>query len=80
MSEIFWIGTILGAALGGIHFIQTIATRLGKPGTNAIATFWQALWNWALWTLFGAYLLVFWTLGLALYALFGHTRGKARAR
>ena len=80
MSDFIWIGTLMGAAVGFLHFLQTLTARLGKPGTSAIRTLWQALWNWALWTLFGAYVLFFWLIGLILYSVFGRSTGRTKTQ
>lgn len=80
MSEFIWYGTVLGAILGAFHFLHILFSRLGQPGTNLIGTLWQGLWTWALWTLFGAYVLAFWLLGLVLYLIFGRTKAAAVSR
>jgi hypothetical protein len=80
MIDFIWFGTLVGAILGFCHFLQTLVSRLGKPGTSAIGTLWQALWNWALWTLFGAYVFFFWLIGLALYFVFGRSARKAHTQ
>lgn len=79
MGDFIWYGTLLGTAEGFLHFLQTLASRLGKPGLSTIKTVWQALWTWALWTMFGAYVLAFWIIGLVLYLLakVARTRGAA---
>ena len=80
MSYFIWIGTLMGAAVGFLHFLQTLAARFGKPGTSPIGTLWQALWIWALWALFGAYVLFFWLIALILYSIFGRSKEKANTR
>ena len=67
MSILLWTGTVLGAVIGVIHAIHICREKVmaNSPGGAVYA----ALWAVVLWTLFGAYLLVFWivgTLGLAL--------------
>ena len=80
MGEFIWYGTLLGAALGGLHFIQFLVSRLGKPGTSLAGTVWHGLWNWVLWAVFGAYILLFWVLGAVLYLLFGRSAAKRATR
>ena len=80
MIEFLWTGTAAGAAIGLLHMLYTLATRLGRPGLNPLKTVWQGLWTWALWTLFGAYVLAFWILGaicLGLSKLLHGRRGAA---
>ncbi len=80
MSDFLWVGTVLGAVLGLLHMLHTFATRLGRPGLSPVKTLWQGSWTWALWTLFGAYVLAFWLLGLVCLGVsrvLHHTRGQA---
>jgi len=80
MSEFLWVGMTLGAVIGLLHMLHTFATRLGRSGLSSVKTLWQGIWTWALWTLFGAYLLVFWILGLVslgISRVVHHARGSA---
>lgn len=80
MSGFFWIGACLGAVIGLLHMLHVLATRLGQPGLSIAKTLWQVAWIWALWTLFGAYVLAFWILGallLGVSRLLGNERGAA---
>src|SRR5262249_48761620 len=67
MSSFLWIGTGLGAFFGLLHgtylYRQHIALR--SPATGL----YYGLWAFILWTLFGAYVLVFWILGLIAYPI-----------
>ena len=76
MSAFLWTGTILGALLGFLHMLHILASRLGNPDLPRGKTIWHGLWIWGLWTLFGAYVLAFWCLGLVLLGL---SRGLAAA-
>lgn len=63
MQEFLWAGTFLGAVFGLIHAIHNFRQRMMDPGSGLAGAFYFALWTFALWTLFGAYLLVFWIIG-----------------
>ena len=70
MTAFLWAGSALGAVLGffhGIHLFRRQAARTAHRGTvhsTAIGLYY-GFWAFALWTLFGAYLLAFWILGAA---------------
>jgi hypothetical protein len=77
MSVVLWIGVALGAVIGLFQMLYIFVTRLGRPGLSTAKTLWQGVWTWALWTLFGAYVLAFWMLGAGLLGvsrLLGHRR------
>lgn len=62
MTAFLWTGTLLGAIVGALHALylyRRIADRRGPAGALV-----YGLWAVALWTLFGAYVLAFWCLGL----------------
>lgn len=80
MGDFIWFGTVLGAVLGALHFLQFLASRLGRAKGHNVHTYWHALWIWALWTLLGAYVLAFWLLGLVLYVIARPFGRKAAAR
>ncbi len=70
MTASLWAGSALGAILGlfhGIHlFRQQAAQNAHRGAVIAAATgLYYGLWAFALWTLFGAYVLAFWILGSA---------------
>ena len=67
MSTFLWIGTGLGAFFGFLHgaylYRQQIAVR------GRLTGLYYGIWAFALWTLFGAYVLVFWILGFIGYSI-----------
>ncbi len=74
MTAFLWAGGALGAVLGlihGFHLFRQQAARNSHRGTilSAAIGLYYGLWAVALWTLFGAYLLGFWILGCAGYAI-----------
>lgn len=68
MAAFLWAGSALGAVLGlfhGIHLFRQQAARNAHRGTvrsGAIGLYY-GVWVFALWVLFGAYVLTFWILG-----------------
>ena len=67
MSEFFYLSTFLGCVLGILHAVHILRHHSALPGTEAMATqINRALWAVVLWTIFGAYLVVFWLLGFVL--------------
>ena len=74
MTAFIWAGSALGAVLGlfhGIHLFRQQAARTAHRGTvfsGAIGLYY-GVWAFALWALFGAYVLAFWILGSAGYAI-----------
>ena len=74
MDDFFWIGSALGAVLGLLHGIylyrlQTARTSAsGTKGSRANGLYY-GLWAFALWTLFGSYVLAFWIIGSVGYAI-----------
>ncbi len=74
MTVFLWAGGALGAVLGlihGFHLFRQQVARNGHRGTilSAAVGLYYGVWAFALWTLFGAYLLAFWILGSAGYAV-----------
>lgn len=63
MDGFLWIGTSLGAIIGLFHMVYVFSTRLGRPGLSTPKTLIHGAATWALWTVFGAYVLAFWILG-----------------
>ncbi len=74
MVTFLWAGSALGAVLGfihGIHLFRQQAARTAHRGpihSMAIGLYY-GVWTFALWTLFGAYVLGFWILGSAGYGI-----------
>ena len=74
MATFLWAGSALGAVLGlfhGIHLFRQQAARTAHRGTilsTAIGLYY-GVWAFALWALFGTYVLAFWILGSAGYAI-----------
>ena len=74
MVTFLWAGSALGAVLGlfhGVHLFRQQAARTAHRGpihSTAIGLY-SGIWAFALWTLFGAYVLGFWILGSAGYAI-----------
>ena len=66
MTYLLWTGAFVGLVIGFFNMLNVVSTRLGQPGLKPIKTLWQGLWIWLLWTVFGAYVLVFWIAGLLL--------------
>jgi Na+/proline symporter len=69
MGLFIWWGTLLGALLGFAHAAQIVLSRRASKFDSGAKTLWTALWVWALWTLFGAYVLALWIIGLVLMSL-----------
>jgi hypothetical protein len=65
VREFLFIGTVLGAAVGVLHAIHLYRCRKAEGQNGSLAAAWFALWALGLWTLFGAYLLLFWIIGAA---------------
>ena len=64
MSAFLWIGTALGALAGLCHAALVYRQQAAAPGGATGRGLYYSLWTVLLWTLFGAYLLAFWLLGL----------------
>ena len=77
MTYVLWIGSGLGLAIGLWHAAHLYRTHLqraaaGGAGSRANghgAAIYRGLWTVALWTLFGSYLLIFWVIGAAAFAI-----------
>ena len=68
MDQFLWLGTALGAVLGVLHAVHLYRQRAarvltGGPGRQKAESLYYGLWAFALWTVFGAYVLGFWILG-----------------
>jgi hypothetical protein len=85
MNGFLWLGSALGAILGMLHGIylyrQQAAWALasGTTGGRAIGLYY-GLWAFALWTLFGAYVLALWVLGSIAYLVTRLVLGRRTAR
>ena len=68
MDLFLWTGSAFGAVLGVLHgayLYREIAERApaaGAKGVNARGLYY-AVWAFALWTLFGSYILALWLVG-----------------
>ncbi len=84
MDVFLWIGSTLGAVLGLLHGFylyrqQTVRVfASGNRGRRLIGLYY-ALWAFALWTLFGSYVLAFWILGSVAYLIVWLVFGRRTA-
>ena len=71
-------GSMLGAIFGLAHAIYVFRVMVRQPsGHNPPAilpALYAAVWTFALWLLFGTYLMLLWLLGCLLYPFFGGRR------
>jgi hypothetical protein len=85
MANFLWLGSAFGAIFGMLHGIylyrQQAACALasGTTGGRAIGLYY-GLWAFALWTLFGAYVLALWVLGSIAYLIARLVSGRRMAR
>ncbi len=82
MDHFLWIGSLLGALCGALHAPLVFRNRRRDEGASPLRAGYYALWAFALWTLFGAYLLLFWLIGatgMALSRLLRPSRRGAEA-
>ena len=67
-------GSMLGAIFGLAHAIYVFRVVVREPSGRNLPTFlpalYAALWTFALWLLFGTYLMLLWLLGCLLYPFF----------
>lgn len=77
MEQFLWLGTLLGAAFGALHGLHIYRSRTAAEGTNPVTAAYYGLWAFALWCLFGSYLLLLWLIGAAGMALSGLKRSAA---
>jgi hypothetical protein len=81
MAYFFWIGSTFGATLGLLHALylyRQIAARystVGATGVNRRGLYY-GIWTFALWTIFGSYVLAFWLVGGIANVLLRLTRGN----
>lgn len=81
MSDFLLLGSALGGVLGVLHgasIYRKIADRdsTGMAPSGPISGLYYALWTLVLWTLFGAYVLAFWILGVLGYPIVRLIRGS----
>ncbi len=69
MDDFLFVGTLLGALCGALHAPLVYRNRRRDERASPARAGYFALWAFALWTLFGAYLLLFWVIGAAGMAL-----------
>lgn len=83
--EIFlWIGSALGAVIGLLHGFylyrqQTARVFAGGNSGRRVIGLYYGLWTFALWTLFGSYVLAFWILGSVAYLFVRLVSGRRTA-
>ena len=65
MEQFLWLGTGLGAVFGALHAALVVRDRLAEEGARPIGAAYYGVWTFALWVLFGAYLLALWLIGAA---------------
>jgi hypothetical protein len=75
MSELLWIGSILGAVVGVAHAVYLWRAESQGQG----AAIYRGLWAIGLWTLFGTYVLVLWVVGVIVYGLSGFWPDRRKA-
>ena len=81
VSYFLTVGIFAGLAVGLLHSFQILGHHRHLPGKAGMAfIFYRAIWAVLLWTLFGAYLLFFWLLGLVLRPLAGWRTKRAGER
>ena len=65
MTAFLWVGCVIGAIIGAAHGIALFRRQAAAPGGSLPRALYYGLWAFALWTLFGAYVLFFYLLGAA---------------
>lgn len=68
VEQFILLGSAIGAVLGALHGIdlyrgQARRVLTGGRGDQRAKGLYYGLWTFALWTVFGAYVLGFWVLG-----------------
>ncbi|MDH3665335.1 MAG: hypothetical protein OEN23_00215 [Paracoccaceae bacterium] len=63
MQNFLTIGAVIGLLIGLAHALELFQRR--SPQIGSVGAAYSAIWTVLLWTLFGAYLLAFWLIGLA---------------
>lgn len=64
MDTLLIVGTVLGAVCGALH-AHAIHGARRRDGADSGMALYYAGWTFALWTLFGGYLLILWLAGAA---------------
>lgn len=68
MDVFLWTGSAVGAVVGLLHGFYLYRQQSGNSGKRIIGLYY-GLWTFALWTLFGSYVLAFWILGSVTYLI-----------
>ena len=81
MTLFLWIGSAVGAVLGllhAIHLYRQIAERAAVAGATGLngRGLYYGIWTFALWTIFGSYVLAFWLLGTIAKRVLPLIRGR----
>jgi len=80
MGDFLVAGTVLGGVVGFFHAIQCVRSRVIIDHVPLQGALGHGLWVWALWTVFGSYVLFFWLIGLIAMTASGLVRTKGPAR
>lgn len=70
MASVLWAGMVIGAILGALHaaYVYRLVADSAEASARLRACYY-ALWTFGLWLVFGPYVLVFWLVSVALYAV-----------
>lgn len=63
MHEALLLGSLLGALVGAAHAPRVFQNRLNDGEASIASALYYAAWAFVLWTVFGAYILLFWLIG-----------------
>ena len=85
MGAFLWLGSGLGAVLGVLHGVYLYRRQTARAVADGALSpravgFYYGLWAFALWTLFGSYVLAFWVLGAVAYWAMRLATGRRTAR
>jgi len=70
MASVLWAGMAVSAILGALHAGYVYRLVVDNNESEAqIRGLYYAVWTFGLWLLLGTYVLVFWVVSVALYAL-----------